>query len=139
MSDGVPRLQPFLLNGFAPTPGQGSVTVIAYDRPSRWRRALRALGKWWAVALLSVLIPVAHFLLVPSFFLYGLFQFSQRLGAVEVPHDPRGTCPDCGADQPLELAARWRVPQLVTCRECHRGLRLTLPPNGSSSMLPHWC
>ena len=128
MSDGVPREQPFLLNGFAPTPGRGTVTVVAYDRRSRWRRAMRALGKWWGVALLTVFIPIAHFLLVPSFFFFGLFQFSQRLGAVEVPRDAHGRCPDCGADQPLELAARWRVPQLVTCRECHRGLRLTLPP-----------
>ncbi|HEY6109273.1 MAG TPA: hypothetical protein VIV56_10280, partial [Gemmatimonadales bacterium] len=59
--------------------------------------------------------------------LFGLYQFSQRLGAVEVPANARGKCPDCGAEQPLELASQWRVPQLVTCRECHRGLRLTLP------------
>jgi hypothetical protein len=127
VSDGVPRQQEFLLNGFAPTPGYGSTTVITYDRPARWQRALKALGKWWGIALLSVFIPVAHFVLVPSFFLFGLFQFSQRLGAVEVPSDAHGKCPDCGAEQPLELATQWRVPQLVTCRQCHRGLRLTLP------------
>jgi hypothetical protein len=127
VSDGVPRQQAFLLNGFASSPGHGSATVITYDRPARWRRALQALGKWWGIALLSVFIPVAHFVLVPAFFLFGLFQFSQRLGAVEVPREARGTCPDCGAEQPLELAARWQVPQLVTCRQCHRGLRLTSP------------
>jgi hypothetical protein len=126
VSDGVPRRQEFLLNGFTPPPGRGSATVITYDRPARWRRALKALGKWWGIALLSVFIPVAHFVLVPSFFLFGLFQFSQRLGAVEVPADAHGKCPDCGAEQPLELASQWQVPQLVTCRECHRGLRLTL-------------
>jgi hypothetical protein len=133
MTDGVPRVQPFLLNGFAPTPGQGSVTIVSYDRRSRWRRALRVLGKWWGIALLTVFIPIAHFLLVPSFFFFGLFQFSQRLGAAEVPRDARGRCPDCGAEQPLELAARWQVPQLVTCRECHRGLRLTLPPQSEAA------
>lgn len=128
VSDGIPRQQTFLLNGFTEPPGRGSVTVITFDRAARWRRGMRALGKWWGIALLSVFIPIAHFLLVPSFFLFGLFQFSQRLGAAEVPRDAHGTCPDCGADQPLELASRWRAPQLVTCRECHRGLRLTLPP-----------
>jgi hypothetical protein len=125
--DGVPRRQEFLLNGFTQPPGHGSATVITYDRPARWHRALKALGKWWGIALLSVFIPVAHFVLVPSFFLFGLYQFSQRLGAVEVPADAHGKCPDCGAEQPLELATEWRVPQLVTCRQCHRGLRLTLP------------
>jgi hypothetical protein len=127
MSDGVPREQLFLLNGFAPVPGHGSTTVITYDRPARWRRALRALAVWWGAALLSVPIFVAHWFLVPGFLLFGLYQFSQRLGAVEVASDARGRCPDCGAEQPLELAARWRVPQLVTCQSCNRGLRLTLP------------
>lgn len=133
MSDGVPRQQDFLLNGFTQPPGRGSATVLTYDRPARWRRALKALGKWWGIALLSVFIPVAHFVLVPSFFLFGLFQFSQRLGAVEVPRDARGRCPDCGAEQALELAAQWQVPQLVTCHECHRGLRLTLPAPGQGA------
>ncbi|HEY6110791.1 MAG TPA: hypothetical protein VIV56_17950, partial [Gemmatimonadales bacterium] len=114
VSDGVPRQQAFLLNGFTQPPGDGSATIITYERSARWRRALKALGKWWGIALLSVFIPVAHFVLVPSFVLFGLYQFSQRLGAVEVPANARGKCPDCGAEQPLELASQWRVPQLVT-------------------------
>jgi len=121
------RLQPFILTGYHGVPTHGSVTIQAFDREQRWRRALAGLGKWWGIALLSVFIPVAHFLLVPSFFVYGLGQFFQRLGTAEVAAAPRGTCPDCGAEQVLELAPRWRAPQPVTCRHCHRGLRLTLP------------
>ena len=121
------RLQPFILTGYHGVPTHGSVTIQAFDREQRWRRALAGLGKWWGVALLSVLIPVAHFLLVPSFFVYGLWQFFQRLGTAEVAAAARGTCPDCGAEQVLELAPRWRAPQPVTCRHCGRGLRLTLP------------
>jgi hypothetical protein len=136
VSDGVPRQQAFLLNGFTQPPGHGRVTVITFDRPARWRRALKALSKWWGIALLSVFIPVAHFVLVPSFILFGLYQFSQRLGAVQVPADAHGKCPDCGAEQPLELASRWEVPQLVTCRQCHRGLRLTLPMPDQAATLP---
>jgi len=91
------------------------------------RRALAGLGKWWGIAVLSVLIPVAHFVLVPSFLAYGAWQFFQRLGTVELVIDARGTCPDCGAGQALGLAPRWRAPQPVTCRQCHRGLQLVLP------------
>ncbi|PYO69164.1 MAG: hypothetical protein DMD69_03815 [Gemmatimonadetes bacterium] len=121
------RLQPFILTGYHGVPTHGSVTIQAFDREQRWRRALAGLDKWWGIALLSVFIPVAHFLLVPSFFVYGLGQFFQRLGTAEVAAAPRGTCPDCGAEQVLELAPRWRAPQPVTCRHCGRGLRLTLP------------
>src|SRR5881398_479220 len=78
------RLQPFILTGYQGAPTRGTVTIQAFNREQRWRRALAGLGKWWGVALLSVLIPVAHFLLLPSFFVYGLWQFFQRLGTAEV-------------------------------------------------------
>ena len=121
------RLQPFILSGYHGAPTRGTAAIQMFTRQQRWRRALAGLGKWWGVALLSVLIPVAHFLLVPSFLLNGAWQFSQRLGTVELASGTRGTCPDCGTEQLLELAPRWRAPQPVTCRHCHRGLRLALP------------
>ena len=124
---GTTRVQPIVLSGYHGSPTSGNVTICAFDREQRLRRAFAGLGKWWDVALLSVLIPVAHFVLVPSFLAYGGWQFFQRLGTVELATEARGTCPDCGADQALELAPRWRAPQPVTCRQCHRGLRLSVP------------
>jgi hypothetical protein len=121
------RTQAVELRGFAPEPGSGSVTIVSYDRVARWRRALVGLGTWWGVALLCVLIPVAHFVLVPSFFLFGVYTFAQRIVTAEQATDARGTCPDCGREQPFELAARWQAPQSITCRHCHRGLTLTVP------------
>jgi hypothetical protein len=121
------RVQPFTLSGYRGEPTRGTLTIWAFDREQRIWRAMQGLGKWWGVALLSVLIPVAHFVLVPSFLLYGAWQFFQRLGAAELATEARGTCPDCGTEQTLELAPRWRAPQPVTCKQCHRGLRLTVP------------
>ena len=103
------RIQPFLLSGYHGEPTRGTVTIQEFDREPRHRT------------------PEAHFVLVPSFLAYGLWQFFQRLGTAELATDARGTCPDCGAEQALELAPRWRAPQPVTCRQCHRGLRLSLP------------
>jgi hypothetical protein len=120
------RVQPVLLNGYHGEPTRGSVTIREFDREHRVRRAVAGLGKWWGIGLLTVLIPVAHFVLVPSFLAYGVWQFFQRLGTVELATDARGTCPDCGAEQALDLAARWRAPQPVTCRQCRRGLQLVL-------------
>lgn len=125
MPDGVTRQEHIDVHGFADTPGHGVVTVVSYDRPARWRRALKALGTWWGLAILAVFIPVAHLILVPSFFLFGLYQLYQRLNAPEVARDAHGTCPDCGAEQALDLDTRWHVPQQISCRECHRGLEVT--------------
>jgi hypothetical protein len=124
---GTTRSERFLLNGYHGQPTAGQVTIHCFDRAQRVKRALGALGKWWGIAVLSISIPVAHFILVPSFLAYGGWQFFQRLGTGELATDARGTCPDCGAAQVLDLAPRWRAPQPVTCRQCHRGLRLSLP------------
>lgn len=120
------RVQPILLKGYSGAPTPGTVAIQTFNREQRVRRALAGLGKWWGVAVLAVFIPIAHFVLVPSFLMYGAWQFFQRLGTVELASDGRGTCPDCGAEQPLDLAPRWRAPQPVTCRHCGRGLQLAL-------------
>ncbi|HZI23219.1 MAG TPA: hypothetical protein VFD76_11895 [Gemmatimonadales bacterium] len=122
------RVQKVLLKGYSGSPTAGTVSIRTFTREQRVRRALAGLGTWWGVAVLAVFIPVAHFVLVPSFLMYGVWQFFQRLGTVELASDARGTCPDCGAEQPLDLAPRWRAPQPVTCRHCRRGLQLVLPP-----------
>jgi hypothetical protein len=102
-----------------------TVLVVSYDRAQRMRRALKGLATWWGVALVSVLIPVAHFVLVPSFFLYGIYAFARRLGAEEVALSCRGTCPDCGREQAFEVTGRWSLPPTTSCRYCQRSLSLT--------------
>lgn len=47
-------------------------------------------------------------------------------GALAMGIGARGTCPDCGTEQQLDLASRWRALQPVTCTRCQRGLRLSL-------------
>ena len=112
------------LTGYSGRRTTATASIASLDRPQRLRRALKGLATFWAAALGSLLIPVAHFLLVPSFFLYGAYVFSQRLVAAEIATTVRGTCPDCGKEQKLEVRSRWRVPQDVSCSYCRRSLRL---------------
>ena len=119
------RIQRITLNGYRGAPTAGTVTIQEFSREQRVRRGLAALGKWWGFGLVSVLVPVAHFVLVPFFFFYGVWQLYQALGTAELVADAHGTCPDCGVEQPLELASRWHAPQGVRCKACQRGLRLT--------------
>lgn len=112
------------LSGYSGAPTTATVTVQSFDRRERVRRALQGLGKFWAAAIGSVFIPVAHFLLVPGFALFGAFTFFERLNAAQVVTAAHGTCPDCGREQKLEIGGRWRVPRDVTCTSCQRSLRL---------------
>jgi hypothetical protein len=107
-----------------------TVMVVSYERAQRVRRSLRGLGTWWGAALVSVLIPIAHFVLVPSFFLYGLYTFARRLTTDHVALAGRGTCPDCGREQALDVTGQWSAPRTTSCRYCQRSLLLTAGHQG---------
>ena len=115
----------YTLNGYSGTPTTATVTIQSFDRRERVRRALKGVAKFWAAAVGSVFIPVAHFLLVPSFLLFGAYSFFERLGAHQIAMAAEGTCPDCGRTQTLDRGGRWRVPRNVTCRYCQRSLRIS--------------
>jgi hypothetical protein len=115
----------YQLTGYSPTPATATVTIRSFDKRERVRRAIKGLATFWGAAVGSVFIPVAHFLLVPSFALYGAYTFFERLGARQVVTAAEGTCPDCGKPQKLETGGRWQVPRDVACRFCQRRLRIS--------------
>ena len=115
----------YVLSGYGGTPTTATLTIQSFDRPERMRRALKGLGKFWAFAVGSVFIPVAHFLLVPAFAVFGAYTFFERLGARQIVTTAEGTCPDCGRTQQLETGGRWRLPRDVACRYCQRSLRIS--------------
>jgi len=112
------------LVGYSPTPSAATVTLHRFDRAERLRRAAKGAGIAWAAALGSVFIPVAHFVLVPSFVALGAFLAWSRARAVIVVARAHGVCPDCGNEQDLEVEGAWRLPHRVSCRACHRALTL---------------
>ena len=68
-------------------------------------------------------IPVAHFLLVPGFFLFGVHVFLSRMRTADVTTSIRGTCPDCATEQDFEMGGPWGLPRSLACAECGRTLR----------------
>ncbi|EKD42398.1 MAG: hypothetical protein ACD_73C00177G0001 [uncultured bacterium] len=81
-------------------------------------RAIKFLGICWGLAIFSVFIPLAHFILVPGFFLGGIAgcafyyqQQNQNLGGT-------GTCPDCKQFFKIEKSAlTWPLEDV--CAHCH--------------------
>ena len=115
----------YQLKGYSSTPTAATVTVRSFDKPERVRRALKGLATFWGAAIGSIFIPVAHFLLVPSFALYGAYTFFDRLNSPQIVTAAEGTCPDCGHAQKLDASGRWQVPTEVACRHCQRALRIS--------------
>lgn len=119
------EVRTFVVSGYAPERTTATVTVESFDRPQRVRRAVKGIAWCWAAALGAAFIPVAHFVLVPSLGLFGVYTFFERLGAAEVATAAQGRCPDCGKEQALEVLGPWRVPRTVACRSCQRSLTLS--------------
>lgn len=115
---------PLRVSGYHGTPTPATLLVVTFDGPQRTRRAVKGLAGFWGAMVVSVFIPVAHFVLVPSFFGIGIWQFVRRLHRHELVRGAHAACPDCGVEQDFELGGGLRFPQGVQCRSCHRGLTI---------------
>ncbi|HXY67811.1 MAG TPA: hypothetical protein VEH62_00080 [Gemmatimonadales bacterium] len=116
--------RPLRVSGYHGSPTRAELVVVHFDRPQRVRRAAKGLAGFWGAMVVSVFIPVAHFVLVPSFFGIGIWQFFRRLRRRDLVRGAHAACPDCGVVQDFELGGGLRFPQGVRCRSCGRGLTI---------------
>lgn len=107
-------------------PTLADVDVVVLTRPERMKRAVARLGAVWGAAILSVAIPILHFVLVPGLLLLGpvvaVLAFRARVRAdVHSGID----CPKCGS-RVSATNATYGWPLRLACVEC--GSRLTANP-----------
>lgn len=115
---------PVQVTGSSGKVAAGEVRVKYWSMKERQLRALRFLGIFWGLSLASVLIPLAHFVLVPSLFLAGPIvawviyqQESAILGG-------ESTCPECGKFLPIARKPnRWPFSDL--CTKCYHNVEVT--------------
>ncbi len=114
--------------GYEPSP----VTAVVVVQPpgTRFARVLGGLGMFWGLGLVSVFIPIAHFVLVPTFVLGGI-----AMAIVRAREDRRlillqGACPRCGAAQEFRPGGRFADGRSFDCPKCHGTLTLAVSPSG---------
>ncbi len=93
----------------------GTLHVRKFSVMDRVLRALLMLGLMWLLALVSVLIPVAHFVLVPALLLAGPVVAFMRFRITEVNERVTGACPTCGREITVALEAGDRLPLWTYC------------------------
>ena len=123
------RTEKFILTGYGGSTTAGEATVMHFDGAERIARAGKELAIAWGAALVGVFIPVAHFLLVPGFFLAGLIVFAKTVRRRVVVDTICGRCPDCRHEQNFDTSTAWHLPMHLTCANCQRLLTATSPPN----------
>jgi hypothetical protein len=114
--------QPLLVRGKDDETCAGTLHVSIYSARERAIRAAQALALWWALALLSVLIPLAHFILVPLFLLTGPAMAYKRYRAIEVSGRVEGHCPVCRNAIKLKLGPAEKPVLRKYCPACQEPL-----------------
>jgi hypothetical protein len=106
---------------------KANVTVKTWTPAEKRIRALKSLFTWWGIALVCVFIPLAHFILVPLFFIVGIIMPLSAYNKKSMITGGEGTCPFCS--KPFKVAAapdRWPLQDI--CENCHRHVRIEKSP-----------
>ena len=99
-------------------PTAGEIEIDEFSARERVLRALGGLGMGWGAALVSVFIPVAHFLLVPIFLAGGVWFGIRRFRACNAMVAARGTCPKCGAEGSFRVDGEFKAQKKIVCGAC---------------------
>ncbi|QLY27014.1 hypothetical protein [Bdellovibrio sp. KM01] len=101
----------------------GELEIKVFNQADKTRTALKKLALWWGLSLISVLLPVVHFVLVPLFFFLGFFFAWKGFKSEGQVLDGRTTCPHCG--NPVNVGKgelNWPVTEI--CQSCARVVRM---------------
>ena len=102
---------------------RGEVRILSLAPHGRVARAAKMLALMWALAIVSILVPGVHFILVPGFLVAGpvlAFKVARERSLVL---GGEGTCPACGELVPISKGAEeW--PQTDVCLHCQAFLRI---------------
>jgi hypothetical protein len=101
----------------------GEVRIARHSGMTRLRRAMKTLALFWCLAIVSVFVPVAHFVLVPGLLLAGpiaALVVARQRNAVLGGH---GVCPACGESLVIGAGSdAW--PLYEVCSHCRAQVRI---------------
>jgi ribosomal protein S27AE len=121
---------PASLTAFGHPPRAARAVIVEQAPGQRFARTLAGLGMFWGLALASVFIPVAHFVLVPTFVVGGIVMAVKRAREDRRLLRVRGACPRCGAVQDLQPGGRFVDGRSFDCPKCHGNVTLATRPAG---------
>jgi hypothetical protein len=112
------------LTAFGHQPSPARALIVEQAPGQRFARTAGGLGMFWGLALASVFIPVAHFVLVPAFVVGGIVMAVKRAREDRRLLWVRGVCPRCGVEQELKPGGRFVDGRTFDCPSCHGNITL---------------
>ncbi len=102
----------------------GKVTTTTWSERERLFRALKFGGITWAAAIICVILPIVHFILVPSLLVAGPIVAIWNFRKKSIVEGGSGKCPFCGKDVTIGRGPDvWPIDDL--CVQCQNNFSVT--------------
>lgn len=105
-----------------------NIVSYEYSYKERLTRSLKTFFIWFGITIVSVLIPVLHFIVVPLFLILS-FYFTYRKVNEEISVDLRDIkCPSCkkNLSSTIKGLRKKEVDLRLFCYDCRKNLSLIL-------------
>ena len=102
----------------------GSLQTSHYDHSECVKRGLLKLCLFWLLALASIPIIFAHWVLVPGFLFAGPWMAYRTFQVKYTRNHVRGSCPVCQEDVEIKLEARDELPKWTYCPRCSNPIQI---------------
>lgn len=114
-----------LLKGYDEVTTHGELRVQEWNKRERILRALKFGGACLGLAIVSIILPLLHFVLVPGLLLAGPIVAFFVLRQEAVVLGGKGTCPYCKKTMKIVRSAP-RFPISDMCEHCHKSVTIEL-------------
>ena len=109
-------------NNDASTTAELQITL--FDDKDRLKRALMRLGLFWLLAIGSIPIIFAHWVLVPGFFIAGPIAAMMVYRIDQAFDHANGQCPNCEEQITIKLEPKDRLPKWTYCPSCNKSIQI---------------
>ena len=125
------RTTSLALTGFGVPATVASAEIRELSSGERLRRGFGAAALGLLLAILTLPIPIVHFVFPLVALVGGLVLGVRRFGQGELFHRVEGACPFCGRDGRWGLThAPVKLPRELSCPACRKTLELEAPRTG---------
>ena len=93
----------------------GEVLIEEYDHNDRVKRAAKAWIISWALAVASLPLIIAHWVLVPGFLIAGPFMARRYFRIESIPKKVSGACPIYGEEIAIKPESSDKLPMWTYC------------------------
>jgi hypothetical protein len=112
------------LNNDGSKSSDATLHTIHYDQKDCFTRALMRLGLFWLLAFVSVFLIIAHWVLVPGFFIAGPIVAVMTYKTKQAVEKCTGPCPSCSEQITIKMEAKDTLPKWTYCPSCSSPLHI---------------